>query len=452
MEFIMEFDQKLFDNVIKAAKSFETSLNTRPVTPNEDAIHALNQFDEPFINSGMDAKDVINMLVEIGEQGVVSTRGGRYFGFVTGSALPVSIAANWMAGAWDQNSALSIMSPLAAKLEDVAGKWVLDALDFPAECGFGFVTGASMAGFTALSAARNHTYKKLGIDIKTYGITSAPPLKFVMGEEIHPTNIIALQYMGYGKNEFHMVPCDEQGRMIASDIPKLDDDTIIIAQAGNVNSGAFDPFNEICDKASDANAWVHVDAAFGGWTKVSKSRCHLTNGMERADSWSLDCHKWLNVPYDSALAICKNAESLTDMFGVTAPYLIEGAMREPNHHTPEFSKRARGIEIWAALKHLGKDGLSEMIDRTCNHAKHFASEMEKLGIIIMNDVVINQIVGTFDDEERVDQFIDKVQKSGKTWFGPTVWKGKKAFRISVSSYATTDEDIDIALQAIKDAL
>ena len=313
-----------------------------------------NHCSKPDIALGSFQK-VIEMLVNEGEQGVVSTRGGRYFGFVTGSALPVSIAANWMAGAWDQNAALSIMSPLAAKLEDVAGKWILEALGFPNDCGFGFVTGASMAGFTALSAARNHTYKKLGYDVKADGITNAPPLKFVMGEEIHPTNIIALQYMGYGKNEFHMVPCDEQGRMIASKIPDIDDHTIIIAQAGNVNSGAFDPFNEICDLAKDTGAWVHVDAAFGGWAKVSETRNHLTDGMERADSWSIDCHKWLNVPYDSAIAICRNAASLTDMFGVTAPYLIEGAVREPNHHTPEFSKRARGFEIWAALKYLGKD-------------------------------------------------------------------------------------------------
>jgi glutamate/tyrosine decarboxylase-like PLP-dependent enzyme len=344
------------------------------------------------------------------------------------------------------------MSPLAAKLEEVAGKWVLDALDLPRESGFGFVTGATMAGFTALSAARHHMYKKLNYDVKADGISNAPPLKFIMADEIHPTNVIALQYMGYGKNELYMIPCDDQGRMIASKMPPLDDHSIVLAQAGNVNSGSFDPFNEICDLAKGTGAWVHVDAAFGGWTRVSDDRRYLTNGMDRADSWSFDCHKWLNIPHDSAIAVCRNASTITDMFGVTAPYLVEGALREPNHHTPELSRRARGIEIWAALKHLGKDGLAEIINNTSNHAKRFAWELDALGITIMNDVVINQIVGTFDNEEKLDQFISNVQKSGKTWFGPTIWKGRKAFRISVSSYATSDEDVDIAIKTIKKAL
>jgi len=448
----MKFDHDLFDGVMRAAKSFENNLDSRPVTPSDEAVRALDVFDQPLNNKGLEAKAVIKMLVEEGERGIVSTRGGRYYGFVTGGALPVSVAANWMAATWDQNGGPSVMSPLAAKLEEVAGKWVLDALDLPRESGFGFVTGATMAGFTALSAARHHMYKKLNYDVKADGISNAPPLKFIMSDEIHPTNVIALQYMGYGKNELYMIPCDDQGRMIASKMPPLDDHSIVLAQAGNVNSGSFDPFNEICDLAKGTGAWVHVDAAFGGWTRVSDDRRYLTNGMDRADSWSFDCHKWLNIPHDSAIAVCRNASTITDMFGVTAPYLVEGALREPNHHTPELSRRARGIEIWAALKHLGKDGLAEIINNTSNHAKRFAWELDALGITIMNDVVINQIVGTFDNEEKLDQFISNVQKSGKTWFGPTIWKGRKAFRISVSSYATSDEDVDIAIKTIKKAL
>ncbi|MDG1437906.1 MAG: pyridoxal-dependent decarboxylase, partial [Emcibacteraceae bacterium] len=424
----------------------------RPVTPSADAINSLKYFNEPLSENGTDAKDVIKMLVEVGEPGVVSSRGGRYYGFVTGGALPVSVAANWVAANWDQNGALSVMSPTAAKIEEVAGKWVLDALDLPRECGFGFVTGASIAGFTALSAARNKLYQNLGYDLKADGIRNAPKIRFVMGEEIHPTNIIALQYMGYGKNEFEMVPCDAEGRMIAGKMPPLDDHTIVLAQAGNVNSGSFDPFNEICDAAKDTGAWVHVDAAFGGWVRASNERTYLAKGMERADSWSFDCHKWLNVPYDSAIAICRDSKAMQDMFGISAAYLMEGEMREPSHYTPEFSRRARGIDIWAALKFLGRDGLANLIDGTSNHAKRMARELEKLGFTIMNDVVINQIVVTLDDEEKIAKIIDQVQKGGKTWFGPTQWMGKKGFRISISSHVTTDKDVDIALQAIKDAL
>ncbi|MDG1708778.1 MAG: pyridoxal-dependent decarboxylase, partial [Emcibacteraceae bacterium] len=426
----MKFDQELYDYVINASKSFEESLESRRVTPDQSAVNKLELFDEPLSQDGIDAKEVIKTLVELGEPGVVSTRGGRYYGFVTGSALPVSVAASWITASWDQNGALRVMSPTSAKIEEVVGKWVLDVLDLPRESGFGFVTGASIAGFTALSAARNKLYKNLGYDLKADGIRNAPKIRFVMGDEIHPTNIIALQYMGYGKNEFEMVPCDEQSRMIASEMPSLDDHTIVLAQAGNVNSGAFDPFNEICDAAKGTGAWVHVDAAFGGWVRASHERAYLADGMERADSWSFDCHKWLNVPYDSAIAICRDGTAMQDMFGITTAYLVPGETREPSHYTPEFSRRARGIEIWAALKFLGKDGLANLVDGTSNHAKRMAHELEKLGFIIMNDVVINQIVVTLDDDEKIAQIIDHVQKSGKIWFGPTHWKGKKAFRIS----------------------
>ena len=235
-------------------------------------------------------------------------------------------------------------------------------------------------------------------------------------------------------------------------MPTLDDHSIVLLQAGNVNSGAFDPFHEICDAAENVGAWVHVDAAFGGWVGASKNRKHLSDGMERADSWSLDCHKWLNVPHDSAIAICRDREAMQAMFGVQAAYLVQGELREAYHYTPELTRRARGIEIWAALKHLGQDGLAEIIDNTCNFASGFAESLSEMGFEILNDVVINQIVATMDDDDKLDEFIKKVQRSGKTWFGPTLWKGRKAFRISISSHATTQQDINIALSAIKDAL
>ena len=448
----MKFDQELYGYVLNAAKSFENELDTRPVTPSDDNVRSLDAFNQPFSEKGEDAKAVIKMLHELGEPGIVSSRGGRYYGFVTGGAMPVAVAANWLAATWDQNAGPSVMSPTAAKLEEVAGGWILDMLNLPKTSGFGFVTGATMAGFTALSAARNKIYKNLGYDLKADGVTNAPKIRFIMSDEIHPTNIIALQYMGYGKNELEFIPCDDEGRLCVDKTPSLDDHCIVLLQAGNVNSGAYDPFDEICDMAKDTGAWVHVDAAFGGWVSASKSKGHLTNGMERADSWSLDCHKWLNVPHDSALAICRDKEIMQETFGIRAAYLVEGALREPNHHSPELSRRARGIEIWAALKHLGKEGVGDIIDRTCGHASHFAHELEEMGFEILNDVVINQIVATLDDEEKLERFISRVQQSGKTWFGPTFWQDRKAFRISISSHATTKEDIDIALNAIKEAL
>lgn len=448
----MEFNQELYDYVLGATKSFEESLDERPVTPSEEAQQHLSIFDEPLADTGTNAIDVLKMLNEKGEPGVVSSRGGRYYGFVTGAAMPVAVAANWMAASWDQNGGPAVMSPLAAKIEEVAGSWVLDVLDLPRESGFGFVTGATMAGFTALAAARHKIYNNIGYDEKEDGIRSAPEIRFIVSQDIHPTIIIALQYMGYGKNELNFVPVDKQGRMIMNEMPTLDERSIVICQAGNVNSGAFDPFNEICDLAAAAGAWVHVDGAFGGWIRASKTRANLANGMERADSWSIDNHKWLNIPHDSAVAIVRDGDALRDMFGVRAAYLVPGALREPNHHTPELSRRARGIEVWAALKHLGRDGMASLLDRTCDHAFRFASELEKMGFTIMNDVVINHVVATLEDEEKLETLIKSVQQSGKTWFGPTLWQGKKGFRISISSYVTTNGDIDIALQAIKDAL
>lgn len=448
----MEFNKPLFDYVVNAAQSFEESLDLRPVTPSVGAQQSLDYFKEPLSEQGTAALDVLKMLNEVGEPGVVSSRGGRYYGFVTGAAMPVSVAANWLAASWDQNAGPYVLSPTAAAVEEVAGNWVLDLLDLPRDSGFGFATGATMASFTALSAARLSVYKKTGYDLKADGIRNAPKIRFIMSAEIHPTIIIGLQYMGYGKNEFEFVPVDDQGRMIADQLPMLDEMCIVICQAGNVNSGAFDPITEICNKAKEDGAWVHVDGAFGGWIRASKTRSHLASGMERADSWSVDCHKWLNIPHDSAIAIVRDKPILQETFGVVAPYLVTSEQRDPDHYTPELSRRARGIEVWAAIKYLGRDGMSELLDRCCTHARNFATALTEMGFIILNDVVINQVVVTMDDESKLDDFIARVQQSGKTWFGPTNWHGRKGFRISVSSYATTDKDVEIALAAIREAL
>ncbi len=454
----MAFDQKLFDYVLTAARDFEHGLDSRRVVPAKQDVENLQAFVEPLPTHGTQALDVIKKLHELGSPAATLTRSGRFFGFVVGGTHPVSIAANWLASAWDQNAALPILGHTAAKLEEVAADWILEMLDLPRQCGVGFVSGATMAGFTALCAARYRLYKRMGYDLKRCGIRNAPKIRFVVSDDIHPTNIVALQYMGYGTDELEFVPTDDQGRMKVNEMPPLDASTIVIAQAGNINSGAFDPFSEICALAKRVDAWVHVDGAFGGWLKLSRKRRHLTAGMELADSWSLDCHKWLNVPYDSAIAICRDAQAMQECFGISASYLIDTGARVPSHFTPELSRRARGIDIWATLKHLGANGFTDIIDTCCDHALYFSKELEKLGFTILNDVCINQVVFCLpeqdggDQERRLKEVMKRVQDAGNAWFGQTTWQGRNAYRMSICSAATKAEDLDVALSAIRSAV
>ncbi|MCC3859834.1 pyridoxal phosphate-dependent decarboxylase family protein [Pseudemcibacter aquimaris] len=450
----MSFDDKLFEYTLKAARDFENGFETNPVVPMQDAIDAIEAFDEPVPMGKTDALDVIKLLNEIGTPATTLSRSGRFFGFVVGGTLPVSVASSWLTSTWDQNAALTVLGYTAAKLEQVSRKWIVEMLDLPAETAMGFVSGATMAGFTALSSARHRIYKNLCYDLKKQGLRNAPEIKIVVSADIHATNISALNYMGYGRDELTFVPVDDQGRIILSEMPKLDDRTIVLVQAGNINSGAFDDFHGICDMAEKAGAWVHVDGAFGGWMKLSPKRRHLCDGMERADSWSIDCHKWLNVPYDSAIAIVKDREAMMETFTISASYLTTDGERIPNNFTPELSRRARGVDVWAALKHLGRDGFGEMIDRCSDHAAWFAPELEKLGFTIMNDVVINQIVFCLNDndDERLDRIFKRVNDSGKAWFGSTKWQDRTVYRMSIISHETTKDDLMVALDAIKDAL
>ncbi|MBT6328907.1 MAG: aspartate aminotransferase family protein [Kordiimonadaceae bacterium] len=450
----MSFDDKLFDYTLKAAKEFEDGLASNPVVPTSEALDNIKLFDQPMPIAKTKAIDVIKMLNEIGSPATTLTRSGRFFGFVVGGTLPVSVASSWLTSTWDQNSSLTVLGYVNAKLEQVAQKWIVEMLELPTGTAVGFVTGATMAGFTSLCAARTRIYNNLGYDLKTGGLRNAPKIRFILSEDIHSTNIRALNYMGYGTDEFEYVPVDEDGRIIVDQIPKLDNNCIMLIQAGNINSGAFDDFKTICALAKKAGAWVHVDGAFGGWIKVSPTRKHLAVGMELADSWSIDCHKWLNVPYDSAIAICRDREAMMEAFTITASYLTTDGERIPNNFTPELSRRARGIDVWAALKHLGKEGFGELIDRCCEHTSNFSKELEKMGFTIMNDVVINQAVFCLNDndDQRLKEIMDKVAESGKAWFGPTHWQGRDVYRISVSSHETTSADIDVALEAIKEAM
>ena len=392
--------------------------------------------------------DVLDLLDRVGSPATVATAGGRFFGFVNGAALPVSVAATWIASAWDQNAALRVMSPAAAALEDVALGWVRDALGLPSESGGSVVTGASMANFTGLAAARHALLERNGWDVENDGVFGAPRLTVVVGDEVHASLLKALGLLGLGRRRVIRVPADEQGRMRADRMPALDDRCIVCIQAGNVNSGAFDPAAAICRRAHEAGAWVHVDGAFGLWAAASPQYRHLTEGFDLADSWATDGHKWPNVGYDCGIAIVRNAAAMRAAMAISAAYFTPGELREPSNYTPEMSRRARGVELWATLRTLGRRGLAELIERTCRHARRFADGLRAAGHEILNEVVINQVLVSFGEPAVTRAVIAKVQSEGTCWCGGTEWHGRPAMRISVSSWATTEEDVEMSLAAI----
>ena len=430
-----------------AARYLET-LDERGVAPTEEALARLAELNEPLPGQPEDPATVLEMLDRIGSPATVGTAGRRFFGFVIGGSLPAALAANWLAGAWDQNPGLFAASPIGTVLEEVSLGWLLDVLKLPPESGGAFVTGATVANFTALAAARHAVLERAGWDVEADGLFGAPPITVVAGGEIHPSVIKALGMLGLGRSRVTRVPVDGQGRMRAEKIPHIEGPAIVCMQAGNVNTGAFDPAAEICARAHAAGAWVHVDGAFGLWAAASPAREHLVRGVEGADSWSTDAHKWLNVPYDSGLAFVRDPVALNRAMSVTAAYLPQGAHREPAQYTPELSRRARGVEIWAALRSLGRVGVGDLIERNCRFARRFADELRSGGHEILNEVVLNQVLVSFGDAARTRAVIERVQRDGTCWCGPTEWQGRAAMRISVSSWATRNEDVDRSVAAI----
>jgi len=388
------------------------------------------------------------MLDDIGSPATVATAGGRYFGFVIGGSLPAALVANWLAGAWDQNAAMQVMSPVAAKLEEIVLEWMVDLLGLPSGSGAGFVTGTTMANFSALAAARTALLKRAGWDVEEDGLFGAPPIHVVVGDEVHVSVLKALSMLGLGRSRVTRVPVDAQGRMRPEALPPLDDHTVVCVQAGNVNTGAFDPAGEICARVHEAGSWVHVDGAFGLWAAVSPQYAPLLAGAGAADSWAIDCHKWLNVPYDSGVAVVRTPEYLHTAMTLSAAYLTPGDGREPWHYAPEGSRRARGVELWAAIRSLGRSGLREMIERNCRQAKEFAERLREAGFAILNDVVLNQVLVSFGRAEDTRRVITEVQNDGTCWCGGTQWHGHAAMRISVSSWATTDEDVERSVAAM----
>jgi glutamate/tyrosine decarboxylase-like PLP-dependent enzyme len=391
---------------------------------------------------------VVEILDRIGSPATVASAGGRYFGFVVGGSLPAALAANWLAGAWDQNALCSTTSPVAARLEEISLRWLLELFHLPAGCVGSFVTGAMMANLTALAAARHAILNRLGWDVESHGLFGAPPVTVVVGAEAHPTLLKAIGLLGLGHDRILRIPVDDQGKMRADALPRISGPAIVCLQAGNVNSGAFDPAEEICAHAHAAGAWVHVDGAFGLWAAAAPERAHLTAGFAAADSWATDAHKWLNVPYDSGLAFIRDREALRAAMSPPMASFPQGSGREPWQYSPEASRRARGIEVWAALVSLGRSGVADLVERTCRYASQFAEGLRAAGCQILNEVVLNQVLVSFGSDDKTERVIAAIQEDGTCWCGGTVWHGCAAMRISVCSWATTEEDVHRSLAAI----
>lgn len=429
--------------------SYLKGLESRRVSPSPEAVAGLAGFDAPLQQESIDPMEVLKQLDEIGSPGTMGIAGPRFFGFVIGGSLPAALAANWLASAWDQNTGLFNVTPTTAAIEQVALRWLLDALQLPKDCAGAFVTGTTVAHVTALAAARHAVLEKVGWNVEADGLFGAPPITVITSAEAHPTLFKALGVIGMGRNRVVNVPVDAQGRMRGDALPRITGPTIVCVQAGNVNTGSFDPLRELCELARSRGAWVHVDGAFGLWARVAPSRAHLVDGVENADSWATDGHKWLNVPYDSGIAFVRDGDALRKSMAISAEYLpTETPQRNPSDYTPELSRRGRGVDIWAAMRSLGRSGLAELVERNCRQARRFAEALSAAGHRVLNDVVLNQVLVTFGDAARTKRVIQAIQADGTCWCGETVWQGHTAMRISVISWATTDADVEKCIDAI----
>ena len=447
---------QLLSGTAARAVCYLREIQHRRAAPSAEAVAALAAFREPMPDAPADPTEVLRFLDESGSPATTAMAGPRFFGFVMGGAVPAALAANWLVAAWDQNPGFHIASPVAAELEEVTLAWLLDVLRLPAGCAGGFVTGATVANFTALAAARSAVLKSVGWDVEARGLFGAPEITVLTGEEAHPSVFKALGMLGLGRERVTRLPVDSQGRILAGSLTRIQGPSILCIQAGNVNSGAFDPARDLIAAAhatalatgDAARCWVHVDGAFGLWAAASPRLAHLAADFAAADSWATDAHKWLNVPYDSGLAFVRHPEALRAAMSITAAYLPQGAHREPSQYVPELSRRARGIEIWAALKSLGRSGLAELIESNCRCAVRFAEGLTAAGFEVLNDVVLNQVVVSFGSPAVNQAVVSGIQEEGTCWCGGTFWQGRTAMRISVSSWRTTEQDVDRSLEAI----
>jgi glutamate/tyrosine decarboxylase-like PLP-dependent enzyme len=438
----------LLKDVASRVQRYLDDIARRRVFPAPAALQGLASFSVPLQEEPLAPASVLAELDTLGSPATVAGAGGRYFGFVTGATLPAARAANMLAAAWDQNAGLEVQSPVGAYLERVCRDWLVELLGLPAQTEVGFVTGATMANFTGLAAARHAVLRAHGWDVEAQGLFGAPPITVIVGNEVHVSVLKGLSMLGLGRERVVRVPADDQGRLIAAQLPSIEGPAIVCTQAGNVNTGAFDPIGEVAARLRGTGAWIHVDGAFGLWAAAAPAKHALAAGIDLADSIATDAHKWLNVPYDSGLVFVRDRRSLNAAMAASAAYLIEGETRDPHLFVPEMSRRARGIEVWAALRSLGRRGLAELIERNCSHAERFANELRKAGHQVLNEVVLNQVLVSFGTAERTRRVIAAIQQDGTCWCGGTSWQGTIAMRISVSSWATSDADIAQSIEAV----
>ncbi len=444
-------EKALFEQVKSYAYEYMDGVDERDVYPTPQAIQNLTHFDEPVPEEPQSGADVLRLLHEFGSPATTAQTGGRYFGFVNGNVVPTALAARWLADTWDQNTALYVMSPIVAQLERVCEQWAVDLLGLPAKTAMGIVGGTSTATMCGLAAARYELLKRQGWDVNEQGLFGAPPLRVVVSEQAHGTVFKALALLGLGKNRIERVPADEQGRLNPAELPTLDAHTLLILQAGHVSTGSFDNFSELCDKANQANAWVHIDGAFGLWAAVSPTGKQLTEGIEKANSWSVDGHKTLNTPYDCGLILCKERNALVAAMQASGEYIQYSEERDNMMYVPDMSRRARAVGLWATLRYLGRRGVAELIDNLCERAAQFGAELQAAGFNVLNDVVFNQVLVTCDTPFETQRTLLAIQQSGECWCGGTMWNGEPAIRISVCSWATTEEDVNRSVQAFIDA-
>jgi glutamate/tyrosine decarboxylase-like PLP-dependent enzyme len=441
----------LLADAARRGADYLEALDARPVFPREaDVLRLRDALDGEMPDEPAQDAEVLAFLDAYGSPATVASAGGRYFGFVTGGTLPASLAAHVLASAWDQNSFSTISSPAAALFGDTSLRWLKGIFGLPAEAIGALVLGATAANFAGLAAARHAVLKRAGWNVEEQGLRGAPEVSLVVGAEAHGTIFKVLPLLGFGRAHIHRVPVDDQGRLRADRLPRIAGPTIACIQAGNVNSGAFDPAREIVDWARGGNAWVHVDGAFGLWAAASPQRRALMDGFAGADSWATDAHKWLNVPYDCGIAFVRDPDALRASMSISGDYLMIGS-KDAIDLTSDGSRRARGFDVWAALKALGRSGLAELVDRNCNQAAWLADELRRSGFEVLNDVVLNQVVVAFGDDARTKATIERLQKSGDCWCGGTRWRGREAMRVSVSSWATSQADMEKTLQAIRGA-
>ena len=451
-------DRALLRDAAAAAVAYAATVDDRPAAPPPEAVAALAAFDEPLPEHGADPAATLRLLDEVGSPATVASTGGAYFGFVTGGVHPVALASAWLASAWDQNSALPAMSPVATKLQEVTTGWLVDLLGLPPGTGAVFVTGATVANASCLAAARDALLARQGWDVQADGLFGGPPLTVVVGERAHSTLTKSLGLVGLGRDRVVRVPADDQGRLradrFADAVDALDPGApvLVCAQAGEVNTGAFDPFADIADRLADrpGDGWLHVDGAFGLWALADPdpARARLVQGLDRADSWATDGHKWLNVTYDCGIALVRRPADLRRTFAAGAGYLPPDDAFEPMHHTPQSSQRARQVEVWAVLRALGRRGVADLVARSCDAATALAERLSGGGLTVLNDVVLNQVLVRLHDGPTTERLVAAVQADGRIWCGPTTWDGATAMRVSVSSWKTTPDDARAAADVI----